>query len=50
MCGADNSYGHPHEETLHNLAGAGIHVYRTDTNGAVVVRSDGHSYTVEAQQ
>ena len=32
-CGKDNEYGHPHDETLLNLAGCWI--YRTDLNGTV---------------
>ena len=33
--GANNSYGHPHQETLDKLATRGIKTYRTDLNGAV---------------
>ena len=32
-CGKDNEYGHPHDETLLNLAGCWI--YRTDLYGTV---------------
>lgn len=34
-CGAGNSYGHPHLETLARLEEAGSRVYRTDRQGAV---------------
>lgn len=34
-CGQDNSYGHPHGETLERLAQTGTHIYRTDENGAI---------------
>ena len=34
-CGADNRYGHPHQETLERLAAAGCTVRRTDREGRV---------------
>lgn len=37
--GEENSYGHPHEETLENLQG--IAVYRTDETGHNICYSDG---------
>lgn len=46
-CGAGNSYGHPHAETLQRLSGIGAKVYRTDENGEIVVRVRGSSYKVE---
>lgn len=33
--GKENSYGHPHEETLNNLSKLGIKVYRNDQAGRV---------------
>jgi len=39
--GKDNSYGHPHEETLSRLRDAGTVVYRTDEQGDIVCISDG---------
>lgn len=38
--GKENSYGHPHEETLRILQG--ITVYRTDESGHIICRSDGN--------
>jgi competence protein ComEC len=38
-CGVRNRFGHPHASTLEHLAG--IHVFRTDRHGAVVVETDG---------
>lgn len=35
--GRDNSFGHPHQETLDALEGAGI--YRTDTDGAIKIKA-----------
>ena len=34
-CGAGNSYGHPHDETLRRLAQADVEVYRTDWQGNI---------------
>lgn len=48
-CGKDNTYGHPHEETLKLLEDAGVDVYRTDTNGTVVIKTDGQDIDVETQ-
>lgn len=45
MCGEDNEYGHPHEETLSKLHDADVNVYRTDINGTIVFTSDGDSVT-----
>ncbi|MGN0135813.1 DNA internalization-related competence protein ComEC/Rec2 [Anaerotignum sp.] len=37
-CGAGNLYGHPHEETLERLQVAKTEIYRTDTEGAILVK------------
>lgn len=37
-CGAGNLYGHPHGETLERLQIAEAEIYRTDTEGAVLVK------------
>lgn len=37
MCGIDNSYGHPHSETLEKLNGLGTLVLRTDIDGTVTM-------------
>lgn len=42
--GADNRFGHPHEETLTALSET--RVFRTDVDGRVVVSSDGHRIKV----
>lgn len=39
--GADNDYGHPHEESLSRLEDAEVTVYRTDLLGTIVAVSDG---------
>ena len=44
-CGKDNSYGHPHQETMDKLNAADISIFRTDEQGTVVAVSDGSSIT-----
>lgn len=44
-CGKDNSYGHPHSETLAKLASAGVEVLRTDELGDIYCTSDGTEVT-----
>lgn len=44
-CGKDNSYGHPHSETLAKLASAGVEVLRTDELGDIYCTSDGTEAT-----
>lgn len=41
-CGADNSYGHPHKETIIRLNDMGIDYYRTDRNGTVTISCNGN--------
>lgn len=43
--GADNSYGHPHEEPLARLDQAGVTLLRTDELGTVIATSDGETVT-----
>lgn len=45
QCGKDNSYGHPHRETMEKLEKAGCQVFRTDEDGTVVASSDGTGIT-----
>ena len=45
QCGKDNSYGHPHQETLEKFQKRGIGVFRTDLEGTIVAASDGESIT-----
>lgn len=45
--GLNNSYGHPHEETLENFKAIGANFYRTDRQGMIsVIFSDG-TYKIE---
>lgn len=44
-CGENNSYGHPHAETLNTLRANGVKVYRTDEEGTIIATSDGKNIT-----
>lgn len=44
-CGKDNSYGHPHSETLAKLTSAGVEALRTDELGDIYCTSDGTEVT-----
>ncbi|MDE6911403.1 MAG: MBL fold metallo-hydrolase, partial [Lachnospiraceae bacterium] len=44
-CGTDNSYGHPHAETMNTFRMNGVDVYRTDEEGTIVAVSDGKEIT-----
>ena len=46
-CGKNNSYGHPHEETLERLEKAGALVYRTDERGDIIISSDGKQLSLK---
>lgn len=48
--GKNNRYRHPHRSTLERLAGAGIKYLRTDLDGAITVRTNGRSYTIERER
>lgn len=48
--GRDNSYGHPHAETLRALEAAHARVYGTAVDGTVIVQSDGYSYTIRTSR
>jgi competence protein ComEC len=47
--GQDNPYGHPHQQAVDSLTGAGATIYRTDRDGTILVRSDGTSYAVKTR-
>jgi competence protein ComEC len=50
-CGRDNRYGHPRAETLAALATVpGLLLHRTDTDGRVVVESDGERVWVRSDR
>src|SRR3989344_3248280 len=43
--GRNNSYGHPHQEVLDNLAG--VNIFRTDLSGDIKIISDGINYAIK---
>lgn len=50
-CGVGNTYGHPHQECLDRLAAQGAAIYRTDTDGTILVVTDGAgTYTISTGQ
>lgn len=49
-CGKNNSYGHPHEETLSRLSDEGAVIYRTDESGHIVAVSDGENITFTTEK
>ncbi len=49
-CGKENSYGHPHAETLARLEDEDVQVYRTDTMGTVQAVSDGKNVTMSTKE
>lgn len=49
-CGEDNSYGHPHTETVTLLKNLSVPIYRTDTMGNIIITSDGNNITVTSDK
>lgn len=45
--GADNEYGHPHDEPLSRLRDAEVEIYRTDLMGDIICKSDGRRVVFE---
>lgn len=43
--GANNSYGHPHKETIARLRDRGCKIFETAKNGAITFRTNGNSLT-----
>jgi len=50
MAGVDNSYGHPHVETIAALNAIGAQIYGTDVNGTIIVTADGETYLVNTER
>jgi competence protein ComEC len=48
--GKDNTYGHPHQETLNKLNAAEVKIYRTDLNGAIMFTVTGSNITVTTEK
>ncbi len=49
-CGTNNSYGHPHKETMQTFKKLNINVFETDKNGTVTVTTDGNTYSVKGER
>ncbi|MEA5095645.1 MAG: MBL fold metallo-hydrolase [Sedimentibacter saalensis] len=49
-CGEDNSYGHPHIETLNRLSDIGSDIYRTDELGTIVAVSNGKDMSITSDE
>lgn len=49
-CGKNNTYGHPHAETVAKLKNIGAEIYVTAENGTVTVFTDGEKYSVETEK
>lgn len=47
--GEKNSYGHPHPFLLERLAAAGAHIWRTDLDGDIRIRSSGMEPEISAR-
>lgn len=47
--GADNTYGHPHRETMETLKNKSIEVHRTDECGNVVFKSSGDGLVTDCE-
>ncbi len=45
--GKNNSFNHPHEETVERYRSAGTRFFRTDMDGAITVTQNGSSYSIE---
>ena len=48
--GKDNPHGHPHSETLNNLARHNVTVYRTDLFGTIIATNDGSAWSFEVKK
>lgn len=48
--GADNSYGHPAENTLSKYRDADVKLYRTDQQGDIHIVSDGKKLTISVEK
>ena len=41
-----NEYGHPNKSVLNRLVDNNTRIWRTDHNGAVIIKTDGHKYNI----
>ncbi len=45
--GADNPFGHPHPQVIAAVRESGARILRTDLQGAITIRSNGHDYQIQ---
>ena len=50
MAEVDNSYGHPHEETILALTNIEAEIYGTDVFGTIVITTDGLTYGIQTEK
>lgn len=48
--GENNRYGHPNQDVLDRLAAAGAEIFRNDTDGDIIIRSDGKTIDVSSEK
>jgi competence protein ComEC len=46
-CGKNNKYGHPTKKIVNRLKKKNIQIYRTDVDGNIILKSDGHKIVKE---
>lgn len=50
FAGRDNSFGHPARSTIRSLKDLGAQVFRTDSDGNIILYSDGLTYEIETEK
>ena len=48
-CGKENIFNYPHTDVLERYKDCGAKIFRTDKNGAVIIKTDGQRITVKCQ-
>jgi beta-lactamase superfamily II metal-dependent hydrolase len=43
----DSRFGHPHPAVVERYSAIGAQIFRTDRDGAITLRTDGHSVWIE---
>lgn len=50
QCGAGNTYGHPHKDTVEAIEKAGAKWYSNDRDGTIIVYSDGERLYIQTEK